>query len=228
MTVNIVGLAKADIKNTSSKYVFGGGAFLYSNSDSITFERCEASRTQNSTNGDGFNGHATKTGDAFAKTCTVHILDCWSHDNNDDGYSDHERAESVVRGGLFEYNKKGGITPSYGSHCCCYGVVSRFNYSGFYYTGSIAEDEGGKYGQMQCINCLASNNNSGGIKAGFAVGGNYNKAILINCISENNDTGFYSIGDSNNIEIHMCYSFNDINIKGGNGQFIINNGNLVE
>ena len=212
----------AKLDNCSAKFTFGAGSFVYDNSV-VVFNRCEAAMCVNGTNGDGFNGHATKTGDAFAKTCVCTMIDCWSHDNNDDGYSDHERAETTIHGGLYEYNRKGGVTPSYGSHCVCYNVHSRQNYNGFYLTGSAADDEGGKYSQCVCYNCVSENNRRGSSKSGYRVDGDGNKMILINCKSINNEIGYNS---SANMVLHDCSSVDDDTIKSGN--ISIQNSTLVE
>ncbi len=203
----------ATIKNCSAKYVFGD-AFDYMNSI-VTFIRCEAACAVSGATGDGFNGHATKKGDPFAKTCVCSLYDCWSHDNNDDGYSDHERAETVLYGGLFEYNGKAGVTPSYGSHCSCFNVYSRKNYSGFLCVGAATTEEGGKYSQMLCYNCVSVDNTRGGMQKGFGVSGQGNKAYLFNCYSINDKTAYYA--DSNaNMEINNCYVNNATTKKEGN------------
>ncbi|MDD7521646.1 MAG: hypothetical protein PUK26_06145, partial [Lachnoclostridium sp.] len=203
----------ATIKNCSAKYVFGD-AFNYMNSI-VSFIRCEAACAVSGATGDGFNGHATKEGDPFSKTCVCSLYDCWSHDNNDDGYSDHERAETVLYGGLFEYNGKAGVTPSYGSHCSCFNVYSRKNYSGFLCVGAASAEEGGKYSQMLCYNCVSVDNTRGGMKKGFGVSGQGNKAYLFNCYSINDKTAYYA--DSNaNMEINNCYVNNATTKKEGN------------
>lgn len=206
---NLNNIGKAVITDCGAKYVFGGGAFLWNDATNIKFERCEAAVAFSSTVGDGFNGHANKTGDAFAKTCIATLIDCWSHDNNDDGYSDHERAEMNIYGGLYEYNGKAGITPSYGSHCVCHDVYSRKNHTGFFYTGDTASDEGGVNGQLLCYNCVADNNKGrGGYETGFRVDGNGNSMKLVNCKSINNKIG-YACDSASKIELIDCGAYNN-------------------
>lgn len=171
-----------------------GGAFEYDQCLGVTFTRCEAARCFYGSNGDGFNAHSFNTGDPLAKQTTASLVDCWSHDNNDDGYSDHERSETTIIGGLFEYNGKAGVTPSYGSHCTCYDVTSRRNYAGFYCCGEVAEAEGGVHTQMTCHGCIAENNTRGGAMAGFRVDGAGNGMQLTNCRAIGNGTG-YIIGN---------------------------------
>ena len=192
---NVDGTSVSEILECKSTNVYGAGAFTYDKCQSAIFTRCEAARAQRGSNGDGFNGHSNNDGDVFSKQTNVILHNCYSHDNNDDGYSDHERSETEIIGGLYEYNGKGGITPSYGSHCVCRDVYSRKNYSGFYYTGTAETFEGGKYGQMICYNCIAENNTTGGTKTGFRVDGIGNKMTLINCKSIKNSIG-YAVGNA--------------------------------
>lgn len=206
---NIDNSNKAFVADCAAKYIFGGGAFTWMDATNVRFERCEAAVAYSGTNGDGFNGHANKTGDAFAKTCVATLVDCWAHDNNDDGYSDHERAEMNIYGGLYEYNGNTGVTPSYGSHCVCHNVYSRNNYSGFFYTGNTASDEGGANGQLLCYNCVADGNKGrGGYETGFRVGGNGNSMKLVNCKSINNKIGYACESDSR-IELIDCGAYNN-------------------
>lgn len=214
---NTVGSVVTDCKATN---VFGGGAFLYNKCLGAKFIRCEAARCYSGSNGDGFNAHSELTGDAYAKQTTVSLIDCWSHDNNDDGYSDHERSETTIIGGLYEYNGKAGVTPSYGSHCSCYNVYSRNNYAGFYYTGEAALMEGGKHGQMICYNCVAENNTRGGVKDGFRVDGAGNSMILVNCKSIGNERGYVIANDECKAKLIDCGSLNDGSVKSGSFEIL--------
>ena len=227
LAFNINSTLNSEIADCKASNVYGPGAFVYNSALNCKFIRCEASRCYNGSNGDGFNGHCSNTGDIHSKQLTATFIDCWSHDNNDDGYSDHERAESTFIGGLFEYNKKGGVTPSFGAHITCYNVLSRHNYCGFNYVGTVVEAEGGKYGQMICYNCVAENNVHGGEKAGFSVSGTKNTIKLINCKSLNNKTGYKASASSNTVEMIDCSSYQDDATKGGSGTFIIKNTTVV-
>lgn len=228
LTLELVGIEVKygffDFRNTiCSKAVdckvsnnFGSGGFMYDSAINMQFLRCEASRTQTRGGGDGFNAHSVYGGETFSKQTTCTIVDCWAHDNNDDGYSDHERCETTIIGGLYEYNGKAGVTPSYGSHCTCYNVHSRRNYSGFVYTGATAEEEGGNDGQMELFSCLSDNNTRGTGNYGYCVRGGGNVARLVNCKSIGNAIGFYADGD-NAMQLIDCGSLGDTNAKGGNG-----------
>lgn len=192
MAFNINDLSSAELLECKSSNVFGDGAFVYDRCQSSKFVRCEAVRCQNGVSGDGFNGHSTSSGDTFSKQTDTTLIDCWSHDNNDDGYSDHERCEVALFGGLYEYNHKGGVMPSYGSHCMCYDVLSRNNYNGFYCAGEATVAEGGKGTQMWCYNCIAENNEVPGANygSGFVVSNSGNSAVLINCKAIGNEIGY--------------------------------------
>ena len=217
----------ATIENCSAKYVYGGGAFSYMDGV-VKFNRCEAARCFSGVLGDGFNGHASKIGDPFAKTCVCSLIDCWSHDNNDDGYSDHERAETVIRGGLYEYNCKAGVTPSYGSHCNCFNVYSRKNYVGFRYTGEVAEDEGGAYGNITLFNCISENNtrNPNGTSYGYYSDGDGNSMKCIDCYSIGHEIGYFASTESSKIELVNSYSV-DTSKTGGTGTIDVKNITIV-
>lgn len=226
---NIENVGTAEVLDCKAANVYGDGAFKYDRAKSAVFVRCEAVRAQKAeTLGDGFNGHSYESGDTFSKQTDVTMIDCYSHDNNDDGYSDHERSEITIIGGLFEYNGKAGVTPSYGSHCTCLAVYSRYNYAGFYYTGAASAAEGGKYGQMICNGCVAEGNTRGGKKAGYIVDGGGNTAILINCKSIGNKYGYYLGGSTNMATLMDCGSLNDETVKvSNNGTFTIKNTSIV-
>lgn len=187
--VNLEKLNIVNMYNVSCKYVYAYGAFAYTNCLAVTFDHCEAAACFMGVNGDGFNGNASTT-EIGSKCSQVTLRECWSHDNNDDGYSDHGNTEATLDGGLFEYNRKGGVTPSYGCHCVCKNTYSRHNYNGFYYTGTATDS--GNAGQMACYDCVSENNNesSSSSNGGFKVNGTGNKAILVNCKSLNDHIAF--------------------------------------
>ena len=225
---NINDTRNSKIIDCAVRDVYSGGGFTYDGAIGAELIRCEASCVHNGSTGDGFNGHATSSGEIYSKQTVVELKDCWSHDNNDDGYSDHERSEVVIRGGLYEYNGKGGITPSYGSHCSCFNVYSRNNYAGFYYTGAATQAEGGKYGQMICYNCVAENNRRGGTKTGFKVTSTGNNMILVNCKSINNEKGYSISNDAGTATLIDCGSLNnDTTLEGSSSKYIIKNTELV-
>ena len=226
MAFNVGGMSRASLKDCKASNVYGAGAFVYDKSASIEFVRCEAARCYYGERGDGFNGHSANTGDPFSKQTTALLVDCWAHDNADDGYSDHERSETTIIGGLYEYNGKAGVTPAGGSHCTCYNVISRKNYRGFLYTNSAVAEEGGKGGQMMCIGCVADNNNrDASTQVGFAVSGAGNSALLINCKSIGHRVG-YLCGETSGMRLVDCGSLNDTAVKSGSN-IVVENTALV-
>ena len=218
MSINIDETVNSVLTDCSATCVYGAGGFTYDYALNSTFIRCEAGGVCNGNMGDGFNAHGRTGGSAIASKTTGRLIDCWAHDNRDDGFSDHECCESEIYGGLFEYNGKAGITPSYGSHCVCKGVYSRKNYNGFYYTGVASSSEGGVYGQLECINCVAEENTrgTGQNNAGFLADSTGNKLILIDCKSINNSIGFYA--PTNTVmKLIDCGSYGDTTPKAGAG-----------
>lgn len=205
------------------------GGFKYDRVVGAKFVRCEACGVAYGTTGDGFNAHSWTSGDAYAKQTTCELIDCWAHDNNDDGYSDHERSEAIIRGGLYEYNHKGGVTPAHGSHCVCYNVISRYNSNGFFYIGAASTAEGGMYGQMMCFDCVSKGNgadeNARG--AGFRVSNGHNSLYLVNCHSIG-DYDAYEAQDTTIAQLVSCTAQETTHeVKTGIGTFNIMNGSLV-
>lgn len=165
--------------------------FRWNSGTGIKLYRCEASRIfYSTTSGDGFNAHSPNTGDVFAHQTTCMLFDCWGHDCCDDGYSDHERCEISIYGGLFENNGGGGVVPAQGSHCTCYNVLSRYNgEADFFYTGNPSAAEGGAGGQIACFNCVSVGHGTG---RGFRLNGSNVQGLFVNCVCINRLTGFYS------------------------------------
>lgn len=193
---NVSRCSGAKIIDCAAKYAFNAGGFIYNMSVGIEFTRCEAARTfTGARNGDGFNGHSKVAPETNpdAKHTTVMLVDCWSHDNYDDGYSNHERCEGVVRGGLFEYNNKFGVGSGYGAHEVIYDAISRRNNQyGFAVCADVLTNEGGYASQMTLHDCIAEGNNSAGYVAYTSneVISNPNSMILYDCYSINNKVGF--------------------------------------
>ena len=223
-SVNLKRLNIVNLYNVSAKYVYSGGAFCYDDSVTVIFDHCEAAACFMGTNGDGFNGHVnTHTGLTY-KYCQVTLRECWSHDNRDDGYSDHEFAETTVDGGLFEYNNKAGVTPSYGSHCVCKNVMSRYNINGFYYTGAV--NDNGNGGQMMCYNCVSIGHNARG-GSGFRVDGYHNRAILVGCKSID-DKYAVNCAEDNYMDVVECtYSDVGTEVKHGDGTIYVQTFNPI-
>jgi hypothetical protein len=201
MRVNVANTVNSKISDClcSGAYASAKGQFMTDNAINAMFIRCEACLSHGASNGDGFNGHASNSGDIDAHESGTILIDCWAHDNTDDGYSEHFRGESLIIGGLFEYNGKAGITPSYGTHCVCNGVYSRNNYNGFLCLND--GDDSGEGTQLECINCIAINNTAPNnyFGYGFLVYSNRGVSdsghlLCANCYAEGNGRYGYGVG----------------------------------
>ena len=225
IAINLDKTRNSEIADCSAGYIFGSGGITYDDATNTKLIRCEAYRVCNGSTGDGINAHVTSGSGLLAKRTTGTLLDCWSHDNRDDGFSDHEWCESTIIGGLFEYNGKSGITPSYGSQCTCYSALSRNNYNGFYYTGASADT--GIGGQLLCVGCASENNTRGNNQAhaGFLVDSSDGKLILVNCHTSGNAIGYY-VATGSTAYISGCTQA-DTQATFGKSRMVINNGTLV-
>lgn len=212
----------------AAKYAFGGGAWSWEAAIGVELIRCEAARAfSGSSTGDGFNAHSTTTDPALAKHTVATMIDCWSHDNNDDGYSDHERCETTIIGGLFEYNVKAGLTPAYGCHDTIYNAYCRKQVnSGIALVGSATAAEGGRGSQIFVIGCICENNKNNFYVSGEASGIDENFGKFVNCISLNGTQYGYLCGTNARIELNNCTDSGSPTAKSGN--IVVNNAALVE
>lgn len=212
----------------AAKYAFGGGAWSWEAAIGLELIRCEATRAfSGSGTGDGFNAHSTTADPALAKHTVATMIDCWSHDNNDDGYSDHERCETTIIGGLFEYNVKAGLTPAYGCHDMIYNAYCRKQVnSGIALVGSATEAEGGRGSQIFVIGCICENNKNNFYVSGDASGKDENFGKFVNCVSLNGAQYGYLCGNNARIELNNCTDSGSPTAKSGN--IVVNNAALVE
>lgn len=212
----------------AAKYAFGGGAWSWESAVGVELIRCEAARAfSGSSTGDGFNAHSTTNTPALAKHTVATMIDCWSHDNNDDGYSDHERCETTIIGGLFEYNVKAGLTPAFGCHDTIYNAYCRKQVnSGIALVGSATAAEGGRGSQIFVIGCICENNKSNFYVSGDASGIDENFGKFVNCISLNGTQYGYLCGNNARIELNNCTDSGSPTAKSGN--IVVNNAALVE
>lgn len=212
----------------AAKYAFGGGAWSWEAAIGVELIRCEATRAfSGSSTGDGFNAHSTTTGPALAKHTVATMIDCWSHDNNDDGYSDHERCETTIIGGLFEYNLKAGLTPAFGCQDTIYNAYCRKQVNnGIALVGSATEAEGGRGSQIFVIGCICENNANNYYVSGEKSGKDKNFGKFVNCISLNGSKYGYLCGTNACIELNNCTDSGSPTAKSGN--VIVNNAALVE
>lgn len=212
----------------AAKYAFGGGAWSWDAAIGVELIRCEAARAfSGSSTGDGFNAHGMMTDHALAKHTVATMIDCWSHDNNDDGYSDHERCETTIIGGLFEYNVKAGLTPAYGCHDTIYNAYCRKQVkNGIALVGSATAEEGGRGSQILVIGCICENNENNYYVSGDKSGKDENFGKFVNCISLNGSKYGYLCGANARIELNNCTDSGSPTAKSGN--VIVNNAALVE
>lgn len=212
----------------AAKYAFGGGAWSWEAAIGVELIRCEAARAfSGSSTGDGFNAHSATTGPALAKHTVATMIDCWSHDNNDDGYSDHERCETTIIGGLFEYNVKAGLTPAFGCHDTIYNAYCRKQVNnGIALVGSATAAEGGRGSQIFVIGCICENNTNNYYVSGDKSGADENFGKFVNCISLNGSKYGYLCGTNARIELNNCTDSGSPTAKSGN--VIVNNAALVE
>ena len=212
----------------AAKYAFGGGAWSWEAAIGVELIRCEAARAfSGSSTGDGFNAHSTTSGPALAKHTVATMIDCWSHDNNDDGYSDHERCETTIIGGLFEYNVKAGLTPAFGCHDTIYNAYCRKQVNnGIALVGGATEEEGGRGSQIFVIGCICENNENNYYVSGDNSGKDENFGKFVNCISLNGSKYGYLCGTNARIELNNCTDSGSPTAKSGN--IVVNNAALVE
>lgn len=211
----------------AAKYALGDGAWSWDAAIGVELIRCEAARAlSDSTTGDGFNAHSTTTDPALAKHTVATMIDCWGHDNNDNGYSDHERCETTIIGGLFEYNVRGGITTAYGGHDTIYNAYCRKQVdNGIALVRSAKAEEGGRGSQIFAIGCICENNKVNYYVSGDKSGTDENFGKFVNCVSLNARYGYFC-GTNARIELNNCTDSGSSTAKSGN--VIVNNAALVE
>ena len=115
-------------------------------------------------NGDMWECNAAKAGaDGFgiAAVGNVSFYNCNAIYCYDDGISHHDEATGIIDGGVWTYCKKGGVTPSFGSHVTVKNVIATHNVYGIYITQS-----GGRVtdGVQYIQNCLVVDNTTKDIK----------------------------------------------------------------
>lgn len=212
----------------AAKYAFSGGAWSWDAAIGVELIRCEAARAfSGSSTGDGFNAHSTTADPALAKHTVATMIDCWSHDNNDDGYSDHERCETTIIGGLFEYNVKAGLTPAFGCHDTIYNAYCRKQVNnGIALVGGATAAEGGRGSQIFVIGCICENNTNNYYVSGDKSVADKNFGKFVNCISLNGSKYGYLCGANARVELNNCTDSGSPTAKSDN--VVVNNAALVE
>lgn len=211
----------------AAKYALDDGAWSWDAAIGVELIRCEAARAlSSSTTGNGFNANSTTTDPALAKHTVATMIDCWGHDNNENGYSDHERCETTIIGGLFEYNVRGGITTAYGGHDTIYNAYCRKQTdNGIALVKSAKAEEGGRGSQIFAIGCICENNKVNYYVSGDKSGTDENFGKFVNCVSLNAHYGYFC-GTNARIELNNCTDSGSSTAKSSN--VIVNNAALVE
>lgn len=210
--MDLTGCDGAILTECAVKFGVNGG-FSWKDCNGIQFIRCEACGTHDYDNnyGDGFSVGSTISEPTTSKCATAVMYDCWSHDNHDDGYSDHLNNETTIDGGLFEYND-GGVTTSYGSKDIVRNVYARNNTeAGITVYGGSAEGT-----EAFVSNCICENNSP----YNYSVvngGARKTKGTFVNCISINaGNTGYYASGSNVEMTVINCYDNGSPNAKSAN------------
>ena len=226
VTLNINNLINPKLIECSggyaSAYAMGQGSITFHSSVGAELIRCEA---YGNDGGDGFSGH----GIGGFSNVTATLIDCWSHDNDDDGISTHYGGKLTIIGGLFEYNGKAGVTPAVTTQCTCHNVYSRQNYTGF-----MVLNAGGVTAIRNCVcyNCIAENNNRGIYNGttinhtGFLSKDEGSNMLLVNCKSIGDEYG-YKAEAGTTMRLIDCSASGNTTVKSGDGTIIINNTSSV-
>ena len=226
MGINATELAGCKFVDCASKFS-QTDSWSLDNSVATVLVRCEAARCFVGANGDGFNVHSDKTDNYDAKHSTTLMINCWAHDVLDDGYSDHERCETHIIGGLFEYCGKGGLTPSFGAKDFFQEVTCRrMKGAGIFVLGTASNDNYKKT-PVVAMNCYSYNNSGSNYRTNSY---NVTKGVivnLINCISYNARVVGYQYDAYTFMKLINCYHGGNGDAVGGDGTLQIENATLV-
>jgi len=137
------------------------------------FIRCRAGGINYNlgTGGDGFNGTATVT-------TTAKFTDCWAHDNEDDGHSNHSYCSASIYGDLHEYNG-GGVVAASGGHISIFNSVMRHSGTGASAQGTSADS--GNSTNILASGCLMQNNTTNSSASSAFI-----RTTLIGCVAKGN------------------------------------------
>lgn len=176
--------------------------------------------------GDGAGGMGT-TGAGAGSTMQNprvehHALYCAM--NGDDGWSEHNRCNSVMFGCLSEYNNDGGYVPVLGAEVLWVNCHARKNGQslggptnnigeGFGLRQAPDADEGGVNVSAMAISCVSEGNTRN-----FAVNASPNNLRCIDCVSLDASFAGYMVGDAGaRIELNGCSSDGDAVPRYGGG-----------
>lgn len=194
-----------------------GSAWEIKDAIGVVLTNCEGFRadggiksngTIESSGGDGFATRPTHDSDAKIgyNLCSLNLINCWSHDNNNDGYSDHYISDTKIYGGLYEYNCLGGegagLTPSFGSCDCIDGAVVQYNKRNglMYAMNGAAADYCGTYGVISARNVVSKHNAVVGFYAP-----NANQFVeLFNCVAIGENVAFGALTATSIMRLIKC------------------------
>ena len=196
-TFNVTDTINSTIENCHCFASLNGAGFQLDRAINLLLNGCEVSRVENGTSvqtGDGINVHISKDAIDGTKVCSFELRNCWSHDNWNDGYSDHEGCEGFINGGLYEHNCLGGagagLTPAYGAHDIIKDVISQSNnVHGLAYVGDGTQSsyDTGVYGSVQVVSSVSRFNRGDG----FVFVMENQVGDFVNCVAYGNiGTGF--------------------------------------
>lgn len=213
-TFNVTDTINSTIENCHCFASVNGAGFQLDRSINLLLNGCEVARVENGAStqtGDGINVHLNKDATDKTKFCSFELRNCWSHDNWNDGYSDHEGCEGFINGGLYEHNCIGGagagLTPSYGAHDCIKDAIVQSNgFNGVFYVGdgTSASYETGTFGTITADNVLSRFNNNDG----FACASGNDVTDFINCVAYGNRN--YGFGGGGTFRCVNCKSVDNL------------------
>ena len=222
-------LQRCFFKMTDCSVMYGcstriGGITYYCSSINLT--RCEVARKYQcdrpitDKTGDGICGTWTGTTLINERNLAATLIDCWCHDNQDDGFSDHGPGVNTIIGGLYEYNVKAGVVPAAGIKSTCIGVTCRKQQWGFAHVNALTTLANKVFQGSELVDCLATDNESNYYLSPDSI-----VCVYRNCQSENAEDYGYQVSEGSVLHLYDCVSSNDTNVKTGN--IITHNGSVV-
>lgn len=233
-SINMSNCHNSIVENCSSKFANNGAGIRYDAAQNLTLKNCEACCVKEGDDlGDGFNSH----GENIRRT-KVTLIGCWSHDNNDDGQSEHGNVDIVCSDCLYEYNTKAGFTPVLNNSnyylCRC---IARHNTDN-QYGGGFFRAGYDNISTVKMVDCNAYGNSLNGFDLGnnstyvrcTTIGNSFvsgAKTKYIDCLAKDCNVAF-NVGSTASAEFIDCRCVNCINKISGSGVVTIYNSEKVE
>ena len=175
----------------SNCIAYGGYNGFKLDGSHISVFRCEAYNNEI----DGFNAH-----DTSANISEATIIDCFAHDNGDDGLSYHENGKIHVHGGEYNNNGSTGIAPNGGVNCEIIGSYIHDNDSGI-----ECFNTGGAYTPkplMIVSGCMIVNNTSETSGRGYGISARYYDAVINSTAISGNSAGTIANDGNSDITVY--------------------------